>query len=366
MLSAMLGMSGYRVGMYTSPHLVSFEERFKINDAKISREQSQRLMAEVRRAADPSEPPTFFEFTTAMAFSLFANKQTDLAIMEVGMGGRLDATNVAQPLVSVITNISLEHQEYLGGTLLQIGGEKAGIIKEGTPLVSAAVQPKIIDLFADTCLDKGSPFYLLGRDFSFDQRPEDLHYRGLFNRLDSLNLGLAGEHQKANAAVALCVMELLHKAGFSWNETAVRQGLVKTRWPGRFQELPGHPLVILDGAHNPAAAATLVDTLKSPYEGRRVVMVLGFMKDKDIDSMLEVFLEGASEVIFSRPAYERSADPGHLAELASKYPLPSAVCTPLLGAIDLARDKAGPAGIVVVTGSLFTVGEAMKELGLEV
>jgi dihydrofolate synthase/folylpolyglutamate synthase len=365
MLSAVLEKSGYKVGVYTSPHLVSFEERFKINQVKINPEQARKVMVQVKQAVDSTEPPTFFEFTTAMAFLFFAQEKTDLSILEVGMGGRLDATNVAQPLVSVITNISLEHQEYLGESLLQIGGEKAGIIKEATPLVSAATQPEIIHLFEETCRGKSSPFYLLGRDFFVDQGLKGINYRGLSRRLDNLTVGLAGEHQKANAAVALCVMELLEKAGFPWKESALRQGLEKTRWPGRFQELPGHPPVILDGAHNPAAAAALIDTLKHRYDGRRMVMVLGIMKDKDIGSMLEIFLKPASEVVFSRPAYERSAEPERLAEAASGYSLPVTVRVPLIEAIDLARQKAGPTGVVVVTGSLFTVGEAMEKLGLE-
>jgi dihydrofolate synthase / folylpolyglutamate synthase len=365
MLSAILRLGGHRVGMYTSPHLVSFEERFQISGAKINQEQARKIMAEVKQAADPSEPPTFFEFTTAMAFLWFAQEQIDLAIMEVGMGGRLDATNVAQPIVSVITNISLEHQEHLGQTLIEIGREKAGIIKEKTPLVTAAVQPEVLDLFERTCQEKGSPLCLLGRDFAVDQDSNGIGYRGLSRRLDDLSIGLVGEHQKANAAEALCVMELLDRAGLPWNEMDLRQGLMNTRWPGRFQELPGLPLIILDGAHNPASAVTLVNTLKSRYKDKHVVMVLGIMKDKDIGSMLGIFLKGASEVIFSRPAYDRSADPEQLAEAASCYSLPKVAHVPLMEAIDLARCKAGQEGIVVVTGSLFTVGEAMEKLGIE-
>ncbi len=169
MLSKALTDSGYRVGLYTSPHLVRFEERFRINDQIINRERARDLMERVREAMDFSEPPTYFEFTTAMAFQLFADEKTDIAIMEVGMGGRLDATNVSEPKVSVITNISMEHQEYLGDTLLKIAYEKAGIIKPKTPLVSAARQPEVIDSFSNRCVELASPFYLSDRDFRVSQ-----------------------------------------------------------------------------------------------------------------------------------------------------------------------------------------------------
>jgi len=364
MISAALKTGGYKVGLYSSPHLVSFEERFKINDVMISREKARSLMASVKKAVNQSEPPTFFEFTTAMAFQLFGQEQTDLAILEVGMGGRLDATNLVNPLVSIITNISLEHQEYLGQTLLEIAGEKAGIIKEGVPLVSAAAQSDVLELFSRICREKESPFYLLGRDFHLKHGQKGMTYLGMEKTLEGFEIGLAGEHQEQNCATALCVLELLDKAGYSWNEKALVEGLKNTSWPGRFQKIPGRPLLILDGAHNPDAARALVKTIKNLFGHKKVVMVLGIMKDKDIKSLIPAFLDGVHEAVLSRPVYARSSEPQELARAAVNHPVPFTVCTPLIQAIELARHKAGPDGVVVISGSLFTVGEAMEKLGI--
>ena len=363
-LSGALTKNGLKVGLYTSPHLVTFEERFKVNDAMIDRERARQLMALTKEAIDPKEPPTYFEFTTAMALLLFAQEKTDIAILEVGMGGRLDATNIVEPLVSVITNISLEHQEYLGNTLLEIAGEKAGIIKAGVPLVSAAAQPEVIDLFSSRCAQGESPFYLAGRDFRVEQAHGGLRYLGLVHTLERLQPGLQGDHQATNAAVALCVSELLDPLGFSWNEKSLREAIQSPRWPGRFQVLESSPTIILDGAHNPGAAETMVNTLKKRFPNKRIVLVLGIMADKDIPLMLKTFAPAADEVVLSRPGYARAADPQTLfAARPSSFP-PAEIKVPLTEAIDLARAKAGSEGVVVITGSLFTVGEAMEILGV--
>jgi dihydrofolate synthase / folylpolyglutamate synthase len=363
-LSGAFTKNGLKVGLYTSPHLVTFEERFKINDEMISRERARQLMALTKEAIDPTEPPTFFEFTTAMALLLFAQEKTDIAILEVGMGGRLDATNIVEPLVSVITNISLEHQEYLGRTLLEIAGEKAGIIKAGVPLVSAATQPEIIDLFSSKCAQAESPLYLAGREFKMERTGGSLRYLGLSHTLEGLKPGLQGDHQAANAAVALCVSEVLAPLGFGWNEKTLLAAIQSPRWPGRFQVLDSSPTVILDGAHNPGAAETMVNTVKKRFQNKRIVLVLGIMADKDIPLMLKIFARAADEVVLSRPGYARAADPQTLlAARPASFP-PAEIKVPLAEAIELARTKAGAEGVVVITGSLFTVGEAMEILGV--
>ena len=364
-LSAALKNSGFRVGLYTSPHLVRFEERFKINDQIISQDRVKDLMMRVREAVDPAEPPTFFEFTTAMALTLFAEEHLDFAIVEVGMGGRLDATNLVEPCLTVLTNVSLEHQDYLGDTLLQIAEEKAGIIKKHTPLVSAARQSDVIDLFSKRCLELDSPFYLSGRDFQIEHNDRGLRYEGLGRILDGFENGLKGNHQEVNTGLALCSLEVLQDFGYSWDERAITNAIKAPHWPGRFQHVADDPITILDGAHNPQAAEALMQTVKSAFSGSRVVMVLGIMSDKDIPTLVATFLSGADEAILSRPSYIRAADPGLLVQSIHDSPVPFEVCVPLSLAIERAREKAGRDGVVIITGSLFTVGEAMEILGIE-
>ncbi len=364
-LSAVLTASGLRTGLYTSPHLIRFEERFRVNDRMIDRETTRELMARAREAVNEKEPPTFFEFTTAMALDLFARENTDFAIMEVGMGGRLDSTNIIRPLASIITTISLEHQQYLGDTLASIAGEKAGIIKSGVPLVSAVTQDEVVRIFADRCRELGSPFYLLGRDFSARETDGAFGYQGLHRSLTGLVPGLPGRHQADNAALALCALELLEPHGFSWDETIIRHGVESPRWPGRFQVVADNPVTVLDGAHNPGAARTLADTVKRCYPGKRVVMVVGMMADKDIRAALGIFFSAADEAILTRPAYTRAASPEVLAEEAGASSIPVETCPNLKEAIERGRAKAGRDGVLVITGSLFTVGETMEILGLE-
>jgi len=365
MLSKALTDSGYKVGLYTSPHLRRFEERFRVNDRIIDKARARDLMERVQEAVNFTEPPTFFEFTTAMAFQLFAEEKTDIAIMEVGMGGRLDATNVAQPKVTVITNISMEHKEYLGDTLLKIASEKAGILKPKTPLVSAARQPEVVDYFGVRCNELACPFYLSERDFSVSRSQNGLRYSGLNGGLEDLSLGLIGEHQQANAGMALCVMELLKSEGFSWNETALRGALAAPHWPGRFQIVGERPTIVLDGAHNPAAAEVLAKAVRDRFPSQKVVTLVGIMADKDIEAALAHFLGVADEAVLSRPAYARAAEPEVLARAVTRPDLPVIAITPLQKAIETACAKAGDDGVVVITGSLFTVGEAMEILGVE-
>ena len=265
MVQAVLDEAGYRVGFYSSPHLVDFEERFRIGAVNCSKERVRDLMARVKAVCHPKEPPTFFEFTTAMAFLYFREENTDLAIMEVGLGGRLDSTNVVNPLVTVITNISLEHQEYLGDTLEAIAYEKAGIIKRGVPVVSAAVQPEVIRLFEQTCSRVGTKLHLLGRDFSISPNGAGFGFHGFGLSMDGLVPALAGPVQQKNTALAVSVLQLLKSYGFQVDESEMRLGLGKVQWPGRFQRIASDPTVVVDGAHNVGALEALRDTLAAEF-----------------------------------------------------------------------------------------------------
>ena len=360
MMSAVLAEGGHRVGFYSSPHLVDFEERFRIGSEMITRDRVTDLMARVKAVVDHREPPTFFEYTTAMALLYFREQKTDLAIMEVGLGGRLDATNVIQPIVSVITNISLEHSEYLGTTIEQIAYEKAGIIKPGVPVVSAAEQPEVIRLFEETCRRRGSRFYLAGRDFRILKEGNTCSFEGFGRRVTGLHPNLKGPIQKQNMGLALAALCQLEPHGFSWNEDRIRGGLSRIHWPGRFQQIHQHPTVVVDGAHNPAALTTLKKTLLDQFPGKKIVLVLGIMRDKDIADMIGIIAPAAYEIICTRPDYGRAAEPGVLYRHAKPIHPRVIMVDRLSHAVDRAMDRALHLDeIVVVAGSLFTVGETI-------
>ena len=361
MLSAILSRAGYPVGLFTSPHLVSFNERYRLKDQEVTDERLLALINEVRAAVDDDEPPTFFEFATAMAFLYFLQEGAGPIILETGMGGRLDATNIVQPLVAVITNISRDHQEHLGEGLLAIAGEKAGIIKPGAPLVTMARQKQVLQLFRSRCREVDAPFYQGGVDFkSRGKAKRAFDYFGLEQQIAGLTLNLQGRHQYGNAAVALAVVELLDQAGFPVSETAIREGLLAARWPGRLEQLDQDPRIWLDGAHNPAAALILAQNLKSARTNGRLILVMGVMADKDVDTILARLLPLAQTVIFTQPQYFRAADTRDLARRAQPYGLEIMQVPQVAAAVRQAQSLAGPEDRIVVTGSLYTVGEAKE------
>jgi|YelNatPaOPRAMG01_1025707.scaffolds.fasta_scaffold00006_102 dihydrofolate synthase/folylpolyglutamate synthase len=360
MLSAILTRAGYPVGLFTSPHLVRFEERFRLHDTDITAEGLLYLINRVREAIAEAEPPTFFEFAAAMAFLYFHEQEARPVILETGMGGRLDATNIVQPLVSVITNISMDHQYFLGNTLPAIAGEKAGIIKPGAPLVTHARQKRVLDLFRRRCRELNTPLYVGGIDFKTRALATGrFSYHGIKHTLTGLSVNLKGRHQYRNAAVALAVVELLRDQGFSVPEQAIREGLAQVRWPGRLERLPQDPRVILDGAHNPDAAQALAQALKRDRPPGRRFLVMGIMADKDEEAILAALLPLAQTVIFTRPAYFRAAKTEDLARRAKPYNLEILQEPVVARAVQRARSLAGPQDQVVVTGSLYTVGEAL-------
>jgi dihydrofolate synthase/folylpolyglutamate synthase len=361
MLSAVLSRAGYPVGMYTSPHLISMRERFRLRDREIEASGLLYLINRVRAVVDAAEPPTFFEFVTAMAILYFLEKKADPIILETGMGGRLDATNIVPPQVAVITNISRDHQDYLGRGLLAIAGEKAGIIKAGAPLVTYATQPSVLDLLRRRCRELGTPLYQGGVDFKVQGRGSgQLNYHGLEKDLRGLSLSLTGRHQYRNAALALAVLELLAGRGFTIGEAAIREGLSHTSWPGRLEQVSQDPRILLDGAHNPAAALTLAQALKKTRGNGRLLLVMGIMADKEVDTILARLLPLAQTVIFTQPQYFRSAAPADLARRAAPYHLEVIQEPRVAAAIQRAQNLAGPDDRIVITGSLFTVGEAKE------
>jgi dihydrofolate synthase/folylpolyglutamate synthase len=358
-IASILKHAGIKVGLYSSPHLVRFTERFRINDEEISREKAACLIDELKGAVLSDSPPTFFEATTAMAFLYFARENTDIAIMEVGMGGRLDATNIITPLVSVITNISMEHQFFLGSRLLDIAGEKGGIIKEGVDLVTGATQPSVISLFKSICRGKRTSMWRVGTDISYRTTKYGFHYKGIKRRFNRLQLGLKGNFQVRNAALALAAIELLEKQGIRISHGDIQEGLKNSAWPGRMQVVAEDPTVLLDGSHNPAAIRALADSIRTDFEYRRLILVIGIMADKEIGRMLRGIVPIADYVIYTRPVYSRAADPKILMAKAVPLEKPGKIEPLLTKAIEKARDMADPEDLIVICGSLFTVGEAL-------
>jgi dihydrofolate synthase/folylpolyglutamate synthase len=331
------------------------------------------LTEKVRQTSEARlpEPPTFFEAVTVMAFVYFAEAAVDCAVVEVGLGGRFDATNVLAPLVSVITTIGLDHQEYLGSTLEAIAYEKAGIIKRGTPVVAGRLAPEPLSVIRRTASDREAPCAVLGEEFDIrGGDPECFSYEGTGRRYDGLSCPLPGRHQMDNAACALAALELAEPRGLVVGEEAVRDGLRAVRWPGRLERVGRKPDVWLDGAHNPQAAAALAAHLRtlSCRRGRlpqgRLILVLGMMRDKDRRGVLAPLaaVPGVSQLILTRAAHPRAADPQELAREGAGLGVPLAVRPTVGEAFAHARQLAGPDDTICVTGSLLVVGEVKAVL----
>lgn len=361
-IARILKEAGFKVGLYSSPHLVRFTERFRVNDTEMGQEKATALIKELREAFSEEEPPTFFEATTAMALIHFAREHADISVIEVGMGGRLDATNVIRPLVSVITNISMEHRFFLGSRLLDIAKEKGGIIKDGVDVLTAASQPPVLDLFRKICREKDAPFWRIGKDVLYRTSTSGFHYYGLNRRLKGLNVGLKGVFQTRNAALALAAIERLEQKGFTVSLEDIRKGLSSTLWPGRMQVFGKAPGILLDGAHNPAAIRVLARSIRAGFHYRRIILVIGIMQDKDIGQLIRGIVPLASYAIYTRPTYYRAAEPEILMREAANLEIPGEVSGSVGAALDRAREMADIEDLIVVCGSLFTVGEALTYL----
>ncbi len=357
MLHRILSQSGYRVALYTSPHLVSFTERIRVGDEEIVPNEVVALAQEIwDRTAVANVPLTFFEFVTVMAFIHFARQKIDVAVVEVGLGGRLDATNLVRPVVSLISTISKDHEAYLGSELLSIAREKGGIIKHGVPVICGALATDVAALLKDIADERNAPSYFLGRDFIFSLKNEDrFDYRGLDWRLSGLDIALRGKHQKRNAALALAALEVAAH-DFPVNESALREGLRTVRWPGRFEILRDHPTIVLDGAHNGEGVRALIEELESFREQRKVKLLFAAMEDKDWRLMLEGLSEVVDEIVLTRVNMERCADPFHLAsQLGGKIPHRAIGNAP--SALEYILDRAESDDIILIAGSLYLIGE---------
>ena len=360
-ISSILSKAGYRVGLYTSPHLISFTERIKINNREISKSDVIRLTSLLKEKSNDIDNITYFEIVTAMALIYFKEKKVDLSILEVGMGGRLDATNIVTPLLSVITNISKEHEFYLGNSLLKIANEKAGIIKKNSVLITGATQPKVLSLFKKRCRTKKTRYYQFGKDISYKLANHNcFHYYGLQNSLEGLNVGLLGEHQIKNAAMALASVEILRGKRYHIEDNAIYQGLSNVHWPGRLEVLKKSPIVVIDGAHNPAAMKNLKRVLFTEFNFRKLILVIGIMEDKDIRAMFKQIVPFAHKVILCEPNMDRAASTKIIAKSLQEWNVKYHQIKDVKEAVIYALSIANPKDLICVTGSLFTVGEARR------
>jgi dihydrofolate synthase/folylpolyglutamate synthase len=396
-LASILKASGLKTGLYTSPHLVRINERIRIDGEEISDADFAVLHADLDRVAvrlveGQSLPwhPSFFEMMTAIAFTYFAREKVDVAVLEVGMGGRLDATNVVEPLVSVITDVSLDHQKFLGNTVKEIAKEKAGIIRPGGVVVTLPQQPEANDVIGNTILDvnaigvsavpyvppvsPASPHYLISPEHN-ENGKEKIESRSVYRyplqvmgKQIWVETSLIGRHQLRNVALAIATAQQLAKKGFAGiTPDSIEKGICTTRWPGRFQIEPSRdnrPEIILDVAHNPAGAWALRAALSERYEDGPLVFVFGAMRDKAIAEMTEILFPLASGVIATRAENPRSASPEEISQAASRTSIEIEMAPEVGPAIERAQVLAGRKAAIVITGSIFLVGEAMTYLKL--
>jgi dihydrofolate synthase/folylpolyglutamate synthase len=362
MMASILQKEGYRVGLYTSPHLTRFTERIRVNGKEIEEEEVAALTEQMKKeieSAGIASPFTFFDFTTAMALYYFNQKLVDLAVLEVGLGGRLDSTNVVDPLISIITNVAKDHEAYLGKTISKIAKEKAGIIKRGRPLITAATQPGVLRLFSKTCQEKRSPYLRVEKEFRYVRTgDEEFDYEGLDRKLWGLHLNLKGFHQVVNATTALGAMEVLENLGYRVSTEAMVDGLRTVDWPGRLEMVSSSPRVILDGAHNPAGALALKESLEKEFQYQHLILLVGIMKDKDSQSMLHLLAPLAEHIILTRPHTDRATPPMLLRKALGENGRRIEIEEDLKKAIDRGLSLTREEDLLCITGSLYTVGEA--------
>ena len=362
-LASILQKAGYRVGLYTSPHLIRFNERICVNGTPIDDDNVVSSWEAVKSVHHGDREPTFFEFSTAMAFHEFGRRKVDWAVIETGMGGRMDSTNVVTPAVSVITNISLEHKTYLGSTIKAITGEKAGIIKPGVPVVTGVSQKRARSVIEDTAARQAAPLFTMGRDFRVRRTANGrFSYQGMDHHWKGLQTGLMGGHQVDNAALVLATSELVMRDGANLCKDHIQYGLAQNRWPGRLEVVSKKPYVILDGAHNLMAARRLSRFLQDALAGRRITMVAGILDDKPFEAILKDLVAPCERLIITRARIDRSLPSETLA----------AAARPLIGDIQIIEDvgqavhhaiaTSAPDDAVCIAGSLYVVGEAKAAL----
>jgi dihydrofolate synthase/folylpolyglutamate synthase len=374
MLASILESAGYRTGLYSSPHLVRVNERMRINGEEIPDDDFACAFTEVwecvGRLLDSralASRPSFFEYLTATAFVHFARAGVDFAVLEVGLGGRLDATNVTESHVAVITNIALDHQEILGSTIAAIAGEKAGVIQAGRPVVSSCEDTEAREVIQRRAAELGAPLIETAASAQLSIRPSrggtyefDLALDGDF--FPGLVSPLMGRFQVKNAVAAVAAAQELGRQGWEIYPAAIRDGLAGARWPGRLEIVAEHPLVVLDGAHNPAAARVVADFAREQWHSKRLRLIYASMRDKAIGEIGALLFPLAQKIYLTRPDQARAATPEEI--LAASHALPREVALEPepAKALEIALRESGPDDVILAAGSLFLVGEIKQAL----
>ncbi|MCL2330240.1 MAG: bifunctional folylpolyglutamate synthase/dihydrofolate synthase [Phycisphaerae bacterium] len=372
MLSAMLANAGLKVGLYTSPHLMDIRERIQVNDEMISEADMTRLMAKIAPVVKKlaKDEPTFFEIMTTLGFMYFAEQEIDIAVVEAGLGGRLDSTNVLKPEVCAITHISFDHMDQLGHTLAKIAEEKAGIFKPGIPVVTVPQADEVRKVLVDAASKTGCPLYFTGKDIEFSYRFESSRASGPQTRVsltaancrfEHLAVPLPGDHQAVNCGLALSIMALLKERGLPIDDQKAIEGLAKARLPGRMEMIHEMPRVLVDGAHNAASVEALMRAIGQNISYDSMVVIFGARADKDIRGMLRHIQLGADKVIFTSAGAPKAADPVELAaEYAEQCGKMAQVAATLEEAFDIAERAVTREDLICITGSFYLVGHAKK------
>ena len=376
MIAAMLTASGYRCGLYTSPHIDVFEERMKVDGQQPSSTELlnlvNRLMpvfVEMDKQPGPMQPTTF-ELATALAWQYFVEQQVDLAVLEVGLGGRLDSTNICRPLVTVITNVSRDHTNVLGSTVRQIAGEKGGIIKSGVPVISGATHPDAIEVIESLCAQHHASLSLMGRDFHLTNRRFDTHGNVEIEAVTAqtswtrIPVTLRGSHQAGNAVLALAVIDALRRQHWTIPAEQVRTGMLQVTWPARVEIISRRPTVLVDAAHNWESARALVNSLYEETTRRKRILIFAATKDKDIAGILRQLLPHFQTVILTRYCNNpRGVELDELSQLTENLSSnPAHLALSPIAAWNLARKLASPEDLIVVTGSFFLIAELRAKI----
>jgi dihydrofolate synthase/folylpolyglutamate synthase len=381
MIASVLTNSGYVTGLYTSPHLQTIRERFRVNESLINEEEFTAIVARLKPEVEiVNQQATYgelttFELMTALAFTYFGMKAVDFQVLEVGLGGKFDATNVIQPEVCVITSISLDHTEVLGNSVTEIAAEKAGIIKSGSPVVLSPQTEEVVRVIEEACLKRGAELITVGRDVTWQSlSTKDKQQLLEVSRIRSksgtrsshekrsgykISIPLLGGYQLENAATAVAALEALARKGFNIPQNNLISGLAQVRWPGRLQVLGRHPLLVVDGAHNPDAARNLKQSLADYFEFKRAILIMGASGDKDVSGLVSELIPLFNEVIITQSRHPRAMAIAQLQAGFRGHGIETQLAKTVPEALTLAMNIAGTQDLICVTGSLFVVAEAI-------
>lgn len=368
---SILRASGFRVGLYTSPHLLDFCERIQINRKPIDKEPLCELISEVKKATEALQiSVTFFEFSTVMAFLYFFENKTDWNVIEVGLGGRLDATNLCQAEISIITSIAMDHTEYLGSDLKQIAFEKASIIKPGGTAIANLSEQEVMDVVSQHSQKNDAKLYLSGVDFKAEEishtpKGQIFNYNSKQLFLNHLELPLIGKHQTNNSSLSIRCVEILKEKNKQITEQGIRDGLKSVSWPGRLEVVNTYPTILLDCAHNPDGVKRLTEALSEYFTYDRCHFILGIMKDKPYCEMIDIISHIADRIIFVKPRQDRSWDLRLLQEKLQKSHKVVEIIEEIHYAMDIAKKTSAPNDLICITGSVFTVAEAKQYIDNE-